>query len=104
MRMVGAMKRVTITSVLVALSLTFGSAAHAACYADYKAKRDNPLRLHYGVVELPNAACRNKGRAAQLIQKRIAVGGWRLLNVMSFFGPEGLDQRKGSAGQFFLKF
>jgi hypothetical protein len=35
----------------LALSLFLAAAqpAAAACYADYKAKQDAPLRLHYGV-------------------------------------------------------
>lgn len=102
--MFGGMKRVTITSVILATSLALAPAAHAACYADYKAKQDNPLKLHYGVVQVPDSVCNDKARAGQLIARRIAVGGWSLLNVMSFFGPEGLGQRKASAGQYFLKF
>ena len=38
--------------------------AEAACFADYKAKRDNPLRLHYGVVKLSDGACPSQGDAA----------------------------------------
>jgi len=29
--------------------------AQAECYADYKAKQDDPLRLHYGVAQV--SAC-----------------------------------------------
>jgi len=86
-----------------ALSLSAAS-AQAACYADYKAKKAGPLKLHYGVIELPNAACKNRKKAHRNIQNRIKVGGWNLLNVMSVFGPEGLAQRKQSAGRFYLRF
>jgi len=79
-------------------------AAQASCYADYKAKRDNPLRLHYGVIEISDAACNDTALAQAEIKKRIAADKWRLLNVMSVFGAEGLDNRKESAGQFFLRF
>ncbi|HGG65793.1 MAG TPA: hypothetical protein ENK34_14610, partial [Rhodobacteraceae bacterium] len=47
------MKKLTRTVALAAMLGTTAFAADAACYADYKAKRDNPLKLHYGVVELP---------------------------------------------------
>jgi hypothetical protein len=78
--------------------------ASAACYADYKAKQDNPLRLHYGVIELPDSACGSRAEAAKVIDKRIGRDGWQLLNVMSIFGAEGLDERKQSAGQYYLRY
>ena len=90
-------------TLAVALAV-LGSTANAACFADYKAKKDGPLRLHYGVVQLPDGACGNRGRAEATVQERIARGGWTLLNVMSIFDEAGLDQRKESAGQFFLRF
>ncbi|MFD1913251.1 hypothetical protein [Halodurantibacterium flavum] len=89
---------------LVALLVLSAGMAEAACYADYKAKRDNPLRLHYGVIELPDQACSGAQAAAQAISGRIGRDGWTLLNVMSIFGPEGLDERRASAGQFYLRY
>ncbi|MBW0159282.1 hypothetical protein OE699_09565 [Sedimentimonas flavescens] len=89
---------------LLALALLVAAApAQAACYADYKAKQDNPLRLHYGVAELPDNAC-SKQAAARALSKRLERGGWTLLNILSIFGPEGLEQRKASAGQYFLRY
>ena len=87
----------------VAIAVLTALPAHAACYADYKAKRDGPLRLHYGVIELPDAAC-SRDAAAPVIAARIRADGWVLLNVMSVFGPEGLNERKASAGAFFLRY
>jgi hypothetical protein len=89
----------------LALLLVFGlaaGAAHARCYADYKAKRDDPLRLHYGVIELPDSAC-SRGAAAAVVASRLRDG-WQLLDVVSVFGPEGLDQRRESAGPYFLRY
>ncbi|MBN2907442.1 MAG: hypothetical protein JXJ18_12105 [Rhodobacteraceae bacterium] len=88
----------------VLLSLALSGAASAECYADYKAKKDNPLRLHYGVIELPDPACGSRTDAAREIDRRIGRGGWQLLNVMSIFGGDGLAQRKSSAGAFYLKY
>ena len=84
------------------VALTLAGPAAAACYADYKAKQDAPLRLHYGVVEIPDSACDAAGAQAEL-QSRLRDG-WQLLQVMSVFGPEGLDQRKASAGEYFLRY
>jgi hypothetical protein len=92
----------------LALSLTLAAVlalpASAECYADYKAKQDNPLRLSYGVIQLSDASCADKAAAKREIAGRIAAGGWQLLNLMSVFGPEGLAQRKDSAGEFFLRY
>lgn len=84
-------------AVMAALALP----AQAECYADYKAKQDDPLRLHYGVAQV--SAC-DKGGAEAELQPRLASAGWTLLNVLSVFGPEGLEERKGSAGDYFLRY
>ncbi|TCP39822.1 hypothetical protein [Rhodovulum marinum] len=94
--------RLFLAAVLAVAALA--GAAQAQCYADYKAKQDNPLRLHYGVIELPAAACGSRGDAGREIDRRIARDGWQLLNVMSIFGADGLAERKASAGPYFLRY
>lgn len=79
----------------------FALPAQAQCFADYKAKQDNPLRLHYGVAEVSEC---DRGAAERALRDRLRSGGWTLLNVVSVFGPEGLDERKPSAGNYFLRF
>lgn len=79
------------------------SAAQAAeCFADYKAKRDTPLRLHYGVMQLTGGCSRADAQSE--ISARLTQAGWTLLNVLSVFGPEGLDERKADAGAYYLRF
>ncbi len=96
------MKRILIPGLL-GLTLTLAAeAATAACYADYKAKQNNPLRLHYGVVELRGDCSRAAAQAE--IASRLDSAGWILLNVVSVFDESGLEQRKSSAGQYFLRF
>ncbi|WP_170427518.1 hypothetical protein [Ruegeria arenilitoris] len=90
-----------LSSLAIAALISLGTAAAAECYADYKAKQDNPLRLHYGVMQV--SAC-DKGQAQQEVSQRLSASGWTLLNVMSVFGPEGLDKRKANAGQFYLRY
>lgn len=77
--------------------------ASAACFADYKAKMDNPLRLHYGVAEIDEAAC-SPDAAFAALAPRVAREGWELLEIMSIFDESGLDARRPDAGQFFLRF
>lgn len=78
------------------------SLAGAQCFADYKAKQDDPLQLHYGVVEL-QGACDAKA-AADEIAGRIAGEGWVLLQVLSTFGPDELSAHEGEAGAYFLRY
>lgn len=98
-RSVLPMKQIALSFVLMA---GLATAASAQCFADYKAKQDNPLRLHYGVAQV-NGAC-DRGTARAEISARLARSGWTLLQVMSVFGQDGLNQRKDSAGQYFLRF
>lgn len=95
-----------MTRFLTALTLATllsAQAASAECYADYKAKQDNPLRLHYGVAQISDANC-SKPKAEAELQGRLQAAGWTLLNVLSTFGPEGLGERQASAGEYYLRF
>ncbi len=92
-----------VKPLVLALVVAFASPAGAACYADYKAKQDSPLRLQYGVMEVPDSAC-DKRSAKSEVSGRLRAAGWTLLNVISVFGPEGLNERKGSAGEYFLRY
>lgn len=87
--------------LIFALALIFNAALPAAaeCYADYKAKQDSPLRLHYGVAQVQSC-----DKAEAELVPRLASDGWTLLNVLSTFGADGLAERKTSAGQYFLRY
>ena len=90
-------------SLILALLLLTAAPASAECYADYKAKQDNPLRLAYGVAQVSDGNC-DAGSAEGELAPRLADAGWTLLNVMSVFGPEGLSEREGRAGDHFLRY
>ena len=98
------MKTLTLWMATLTFGLFLASAANAACFADYKAKKSAPLQLQYGVIKLPDSICSDRAAIRKNIAQRISVGGWSLLNVMSVFGPDGLSQRQGSAGDFYLKY
>lgn len=99
---VGRMKQILVSLVAtLVIGLSVGT-ANAACYADYKAKRNNPLKLHYGVMQL-NGSC-SKQAAQGEVRQRLNASGWILLGVLSVFDESGLNQRKDSAGNFFLRF
>ncbi len=86
--------------------LTLSGPAAAECYADYKAKQDNPLQLHYGVIQLADGVCGKPKAVEREIAARIAAGGWKLLTVVSTFGAAGLgdEQRRANAGAFYLRY
>lgn len=62
--------------------------AAAECRVDYKAKRDNPLKLDFGTVTLPESACGSKGDAAAVLAPMLAQEGWTLLAIVSIV-PKG---------------
>lgn len=95
------MKRSVLSLVVLLLAAT---SAEAACYADYKAKRDAPLKLHYGVIEVPDRFCDDRARIEAYVQQQLERDDWTLLNVLGVFGDNGLDARKDNAGEFFLRY
>jgi len=82
--------------------IAFTTSAQAACFVDYKAKRDDPLRLHYGVAEIAGDC--TPLNAARVLQPRLANGGWTLLTVLNVFDETGLEERRESAGRFYLRY
>ena len=95
--------KAAIHLLLVAVLLGGGaSAAQAACFADYKAKReDAPLRLHYGVARVRQCST---GAARDELTPRLARNGWTLLTVISVFDRQGLQERRADAGAYFLRY
>lgn len=83
---------------------TLAAPAQAECYADYKAKKDYPLTLAYGVSLISDAVCGKPKLAKAELVPRLAADGWTLLKILSTFGPEGLAERKSSAGDFYLRY
>lgn len=90
--------KILVLSVVLTLA---ANAAAAACFVDYKAKRDDPLRLHYGVMRLSDAECADAERA---VQRRLNSAGWTLLTVMDRFGRAEARERESDAGDFYLRY
>jgi hypothetical protein len=87
------------TLILFALIfVSLGTAAQAACFADYKAKQDNPLRLQYGIIELPDMACGSVSAARVYAAPIIARSGWTLLQIESIFDASQFPARSANAG------
>jgi len=91
------MKQMLLTLVL----LSAASAVRADCFVEYKAKMDNPLRLHYGILALPGGC---PGDPSDATRARLASAGWTLLTVLGA-SPEQPDaQKEANAGVHFLRY
>ncbi len=93
----------TIFTALALIAIGTGSGAAADCYADYKAKQDAPLRLHYGVAQI-NGPCDDIEAASDELAPRLRADGWQLLAVMGLFDETGLAKRQDSAGDYYLRY
>lgn len=96
------MKHLIVITLVACMSAFAAPVFAEQCFADYKAKKDSPLRLHYGVVELYQGC--SKKTAKTEISGRISQDGWKLLNVLSVFDASGLAGKDSSAGQFYLRY
>ena len=96
------LKFITVaTAILLA-----GSSAMAdeVCFADYKAKKNDPLKLHYGVIELAGNQCDDERAARAEIARRINVDNWTLLTVVSIFDEREKAGKKRKAGDYYLRY
>lgn len=89
--------------IATAIALSLPSGAWADCYVAYKAKRDNPLRLHYGVLSL-SGSCGSASSTKSATQARLNAAGWTLLNVISASQNTPSQTMKANAGEHFLRY
>ncbi|MGB1234697.1 MAG: hypothetical protein ACPG5U_03065 [Planktomarina sp.] len=91
------MKRTLLyAAALVALAST----AQAACFVEYKAKQDDPLNLHYGIIKLDGPCAEVEGQ----VGARLAPEGWELLTVLSATNKLPNAAKREDAGGYFLRF
>lgn len=90
--------------VLLITALCFAAGhAQAACFAHYKAKQDDPLQLHYGVMQIEDGAC-TPGAAMDVVNARLLPNGWTLLNIVKTSPDTPTPQEQSNAGEYFLRF
>ena len=89
--------------IIITLAIFLTQSAQAACYADYKAKQENPLKLHYGIMKFDSVEC-----TASIVQKKVALRllphGWTLLNLLTVSRKLPTTKRKENAGENFLRY
>ncbi len=75
------MKRtLTILTFVLGLSL-IATGAHAACSVEYKAKRDNPLKLFHNVAVVAGPC--DRGTVQRQLQASLSAQGLILLKILS---------------------
>lgn len=95
--------RLTTLALALGATLTLALPASAACYAEYRASRQNPVQLAYGVAEIRGGAC-NAQAAAQYLQARLAQSGWTLQNVLSTVDSNSAPANAGYTGGHYLSY
>ena len=84
-----------LSAILVSLALA--TQASAQCYADFKAKKDDPWQGQYGIIELPASACGSLDAAKSYAKPVIARSGWELLQIRSIFDASEFQSRSANA-------
>lgn len=82
---------------------TFFSAAYAnECFVLYKAKKDNPLKLHLGLIQI-NGQCSDHD-VEGITSKRLSSTGWKLLQIVTSSGNIDTKKMESDLGDYFLKY
>jgi hypothetical protein len=82
---------------------TFFSASHAnECFVLYKAKKDNPLKLHLGLIQI-NGQCSDHD-VESITNKRLSSTGWKLLQIVTASGNIDTKKMESDLGDYFLKY
>ena len=88
---------------LVLCFTTLFSAAYAnECFVLYKAKKDNPLKLHLGLIQI-NGQCASHDIEGITIQ-RLNSTGWKLLQIVKTSSNIDAEKMEKDLGDYFLKY
>ena len=92
-----------VANIVFLVAVAIASQASAQCYADYKAKQDKPLRLQYGLIELPASACGSTAAAERHAAPVIERSGWTFLLIDSILTEAEFNARKDDASAVHLR-
>lgn len=93
-----------ITNIsLVLCFATFFSAAYAnECFVVYKAKKDNPLKLHLGLMQI-SGQCLIQDIEG-ITSRRLDSTGWKLLKIVKTSSNIDAEKMEKDLGDYFLKY
>lgn len=95
--------RLKLPILAFAALASLAAPAEAACYAQYRATRQNPVQLAYGVAAIPGNTCSAQA-AAQYLQDRLSRSGWTLQNVLSTMTSNSAPANAGYTGGHYLAY
>ena len=86
------------------LILMAGTVSAQTCFVHYKAKQDDPLKLHYGVMNVTSDDCSALTDITATTAARLSPAGWTLLNVVKADTMTPSAEEISNAGDFYLRF
>lgn len=72
------------------------------CFYEYKAKQDDPLRLHVGILQTNHKCGANQAMAE--LRQRLDAGGWKLIQVVTSFEERPSNEQLQKYGHFIFKY
>ena len=92
-----------IVAVTFLWSACLSSVAHAEnCFILYKAKKDNPLKLHLGLMEIDRTC--SDDAIEVILRRRLLPAGWSLLQIVNVSQDIAVEKIKRDLGEYFLKY
>ena len=89
-------------TVVFCFTIVFSQAQATECFILYKAKKDKPLKLHLGLMQI-NETCSMKDIEIK-INKRLNLSGWTLLQIVKATENVKVEKMKRDLGDYFLKY
>lgn len=88
---------------LILFFICFFSTVYAdECFVLYKAKKDNPLKLHLGLMQVKkNCLVKN---LETTVSNRLNSSGWLLLKIVNITESIEKEKMKRDLGDYFFKY
>jgi len=96
------MTRITTAAIFLFSTCFYTHAFADNCFILYKAKKDDPLRLHVGLMEIEQK-CTNADLEV-LAEQRLRSDGWLLLKIVDRLQRTDTKKIESDLGEFFLKY
>lgn len=89
-------------SLILCFSFFFTGVYAGECFVLYKAKKNNPLKLHLGLMQV-NEPC--SGNSLEIVvSNRLKPSGWLLLKIVNTTESIETEKMKSDLGDYFLKY
>ena len=72
------------------------------CFVLYKAKKDNPLKLHLGLMKIDRTC--SDDAIEVILRRRLLPAGWSLLQIVNVSQDIAVEKIKRDLGEYFLKY